>query len=213
VKSSLRFWLMIVVLGAATAGLAKLSHGEATPLAKSLKEFPKQVLIFSEVADVPMDKATLEVLKPTDYLTRVYYSPGAGEVGLYIAYFQSQRGGQGIHSPKNCLPAAGWNPTVNTVATLDLPDGRHVPVNKYIVRKDLDEQVVLYWYQSHGRVVANEYLGKFYLAMDALRLNRTDAALVRVTAPVVNGDETEAENRATMFAKQVAMDVETIIPR
>lgn len=212
-KSSVRFWLMIVVLGAATAGMATLSHGEATPLAKSLKQFPHQVLIFSQVADVPMDKETWEVLKPTDYLTRVYYAPGAGEVGLYIAYFQTQRGGQGIHSPKNCLPAAGWNPVVNTVTTLDLPDGRHVPVNKYIVRKGLDEQVVLYWYQSHGRVVANEYLGKFWLAMDALRLNRTDAALIRVTAPVMNGDETEAQNRASSFAKQVAMDVEQIIPR
>ena len=182
-------------------------------MAKSLKEFPKQILIYSQVADVPMDKETLEVLKPTDYLTRAYYAPGAGEIGLYIAYFQTQRGGQTIHSPKNCLPAAGWNPTVNTVTTLDLPDGRHVPVNKYIVRKGLDEQVVLYWYQSHGRVVANEYLGKFYLAMDALRLNRTDAALIRVTAPVYNGKENEAQDRATAVAKQVAMDVEQIIPR
>jgi EpsI family protein len=86
-------------------------------------------------------------------------------------------------------------------------------VNKYIVRKGLDEQVVLYWYQSHGRVVANEYLGKFYLAMDALRLNRTDAALIRVTSPVVNGDEQEAQDRANAFAKQVAVDVEKIIPR
>jgi len=213
VKSSMRFWLMIAVLGAATAGMAMLSHGEVTPMAKSLKEFPHQVLAYSQVADVPMDKETWEVLKPSDYLTRIYYSPGAGEVGLYIAYFQTQRGGATIHSPKNCLPAAGWQPTVNTVATLDLPDGRKVPVNKYIVRKGLDEQVVLYWYQSHGRLVANEYLGKFYLAMDALRLNRTDAALVRVTAPVNNGNEEEAQNRANAFAKQVAMDVEQIIPR
>lgn len=211
--SSMRFWLMIAVLCAATAGMGMLSHGEATPLAKSLKQFPNQVLIYNQVADVPMDKETWEVLKPTDYLTRVYYAQGAGEVGLYIAYFQTQRGGQTIHSPKNCLPAAGWNPTVNTVTTLDLGDGRHVPVNKYIVRKGLDEQVVLYWYQSHGRVVANEYLGKFYLAMDALRLNRTDAALIRVTAPVNNGDEKAAENRADAFAKQVAVDVEKIIPR
>ncbi len=212
-KSGTRYWLMLAVLVAATAGMASLSHGEATPLALPLAQFPKQVLGFNDVADVPMDKETWEVLKPTDYLTRVYYTPGLGEVGLYIAYFQTQRGGATIHSPKNCLPAAGWQPTVNTVTTLSLADGRQVPVNKYIVRKGLDEQVVLYWYQSHGRVVANEYLGKFYLAMDALRLNRTDAALIRVTAPVSNGDEKGAETRADAFAKQVAVDVEKIIPR
>lgn len=212
-KSSMRFWLMILVLGGATAGMAMLSHGEVTPMAKSLKEFPHQILTFGQIADLPMDKDTWEVLKPSDYLTRVYYSPGEGQLGLYIAYFQTQRGGQTIHSPKNCLPAAGWQPTVSTVSTLALPDGRQVPVNNYIIRKDLEEQVVLYWYQSHGRIIANEYLGKFYLAMDALRLNRTDAALVRITAPVINGDEKEAEQRATVFAKQVAMDVEQIIPR
>ena len=58
-KSSVRFWLMIAVLGAATAGMAMLSHGEATPMAKSLKEFPKQVLNFNQIADIPMDKETL----------------------------------------------------------------------------------------------------------------------------------------------------------
>jgi EpsI family protein len=213
VTTGVRYWLMLGVLCAATAGMAMLSHGEATPMALPLAQFPKQVLAYNQVADVPMDKETWEVLKPSDYLTRIYYSPGLGEVGLYIAYFQTQRGGATIHSPKNCLPAAGWQPTVNTVTTLSLADGRQVPVNKYIVRKDLEEQVVLYWYQSHGRVVANEYLGKFYLAVDALRLNRTDAALIRITAPVVNGDEEGAQNRATAFAKQVAVDVEKIIPR
>jgi EpsI family protein len=204
---------MLGVLCAAISGMAMLSHGEATPPALPLAQFPKQVDQFSSVAEVPFDKDTLEILKPSDYLNRVYFEPGVGQVGLYIAYFETQRYGTTIHSPKNCLPGSGWTPTVSTITTMALPDGRQVPMNLYVIRKGLEESVVLYWYQSHGRVVASEYKGKLYMVYDALRLNRTDAALIRVTSPVFNGDEDGAKKRAMAFAQQVAVDVEKIIPR
>lgn len=204
---------MVAVLLAATAGMGFLSHGEATPPAKQLSEFPKEIGSYHEVAEFPLDAETLKVLGVTDYASRAYYSPTQGELGLYIGYFRTQRQGASIHSPKNCLPGAGWQPTVSEIYQLDLPDGRKVPVNLYVIRKDLDQQVVLYWYQSHGRVVASEYWGKFYMVADAIRLNRTDAALVRITAPVRNGDVEAARKQAIAFAQQVAMDVEQIIPR
>ena len=212
-KSGSRYWMMVAVLVAAIVGMKLMSHGEATPAALPLAQFPKEIAGYNTIADVPFDKASLEVLKPTDYLNRFYYEPGVGEVGLYIAYFETQRTGTTIHSPKNCLPGAGWSPTVSTISQLTLSDGRKVPVNMYIIQKGLEKQVVLYWYQSHGRVVASEYSGKFYMVYDALRLNRTDAALVRVITPVRDGDETDAQKQAMLFASQVAIDVEKIIPR
>jgi EpsI family protein len=151
----------------------------------------------------------------TDYLDRGYWKPGMNQdlVGLYVAYLRSQRTGASIHSPKNCLPGAGWNPVQASIYELPLDDGRKVPINLYILRKGMDEQLVLYWYQSHGRIVASEYWGKFYLVYDALRLNRTDAALVRITIPVEQGDEAGTQQEAMAFAKQVAIDVDQIIPR
>ncbi len=212
-NASVRYWMMLGVLGAAISGMAMLSHGEATPPALPLAQFPKQVSVFSSMRDIPFDKETLEILKPSDYLNRIYYSPGLGEVGLYIAYFETQRTGAAIHSPKNCLPGAGWQPAYSAITTMTLDDGRKVPVNMYLIRRGLEETVVLYWYQSHGRVIASEYAGKFYMVYDALRLNRTDAALIRVTAPVNNGDEAEAKKRAFLFAKEVAVDVGKVIPQ
>jgi EpsI family protein len=204
---------MIAVLLAGTAGMGFLSHGEATPPARPLSEFPKDIGNYATVAEFPFDQDTLKVLGVTDYLNRAYFSPTQGELGLYIGYFRTQRTGATIHSPKNCLPGAGWQPTVSEIYQLSLDDGRKVPVNLYVIRKDLDQQIVLYWYQSHGRVVASEYWGKFYMVADAIRLNRTDAALVRITAPVRNGDIDAARGQAIAFAKQVAADVETVIPR
>lgn len=212
-KSGIRYWLMIAVLVGATTSMAYLSHGEATPPAKPLAEFPNKVAGYTKAADWTLDKPTLDLLGVTDYLNRGYVSKSEGLITLYIGYFRSQRTGAAIHSPKNCLPGAGWTPMTATVYQLPLDDGRKVPVNLYIVRKDLDEQLVLYWYQAHGRVVASEYWGKFYLVYDALRLNRTDAALVRVTAPIYNGDEEQARTRALAFAKQITSDVDQIIPR
>jgi EpsI family protein len=165
------------------------------------------------VAEFPFDQDTLKILGVTDYLNRAYFSPTQGELGLYIGYFRTQRTGAAIHSPKNCLPGAGWQPTVSETYQLSLDDGRKVPVNLYVIRKDLDQQIVIYWYQSHGRVVASEYWGKYYMVADAIRLNRTDAALVRITAPVRNGNTDAAREQAIAFAKQVAGDVEQVIPR
>jgi EpsI family protein len=212
-SNPVRYWSMVALLLAATAGMGFLSHGEATPPARPLSEFPKQIESYRDAADIPFDQDTLKVLGVTDYVNRVYFSPVNGEVGLYVGYFRTQRTGASIHSPKNCLPGAGWQPTVSQIYELQLDDGRKVPVNLYVIRKDMNQQIVIYWYQSHGRVVASEYWGKLYLIYDAMRLNRTDAALVRITAPVRNGDTEAARQQAIAFAKQVAVDVEQIIPR
>jgi EpsI family protein len=212
-KAGARYWVMIGLLVSATAGMAYLSHGEATPPAKPLSEFSTEVAGLKSVRQIPLDKETIDVLGVTDYLDRVYYAQGKGAARLFLGYFRSQRTGATIHSPKNCLPGAGWQPMQSSVYQMTLDDGRKVAVNLYIVRKDQEEQVVLYWYQAHGRVVASEYWGKFYLVYDALRLNRTDAALVRITVPVDYGNEKQAQDRAIAFAKQITGDVDQIIPR
>ena len=212
-SNTTRYWTMIAVLLAATAGMGFLSHGESTPPARPMSDFPQTVGNFKSVAEIPFDQDTLRVLGVTDYLNRIYFSPAQGQVGLYIGYFRTQRTGATIHSPKNCLPGAGWQPVVSQTYQLTLDDGRKVPVNLYVIRKDLEQEIVLYWYQSHGRVVASEYWGKIYMVYDALRLNRTDAALVRITAPVRNGDTDAARGEALAFAKQIAVDVEQIIPQ
>ncbi len=214
-KAGVRYWLMLAVLLGATTGMGYLSHGEATPPAKPLTEFPTKIGPYASLIEWPLDKETLDVLKVTDYLNRGYWAPGMGKdlMGLYIGYFRTQRTGAAIHSPKNCLPGAGWNPMQASIYQLPLADGRKVPINLYFLRRGLDEEVVLYWYQSHGRVIASEYWGKFYLVYDALRLNRTDAALVRITVPVENGDEAAAKDRALAFAKTITTNIDQVIPR
>jgi EpsI family protein len=126
-----------------------------------------------------------------DYISR-RYSRAESSVGLYVGYYHSQRQGDTIHSPQNCLPGAGWRPVVSRTTGVRA-GGRTLRVNEYVIQKGLDRQVVFYWYQGRGRVVANEYANKALLMLDAARLNRTNGGLVRMIAPVVTTTDAAVE--------------------
>jgi EpsI family protein len=118
---------------------------------------------------------------------------------LFVGFWASQQQGDTIHSPMNCLPGAGWQPLSKERMKIDAGP-TVVDANRYLVQKALDKRLVLYWYQGHGRTIASEYWSKFYLVADALRLHRSDAALVRVILPVRAG-EAEAELQGRAFVR------------
>jgi EpsI family protein len=157
----------------------------------------------------------LAVLGPGEFLVRDYQRSAAEpSVNLYIAYFPSQRTGDTIHSPKNCLPGAGWVPDESARMPIQTTDGSSIIVNRYTVSKGTDRALVLYWYQAHGRVTASEYWAKIYLVSDAIRLNRTDGALVRLVTPIPTGTgEDVAEARTLEFAHQILPLFDKYVPR
>lgn len=151
--------------------------------------------------DVPFDREILAVLGVDDYVNRTYAS-GSQIVGLYVGYYASQRTGDAIHSPQNCLPGSGWQPISSERTSIDA-GGITLPVNRYVIEKGLNRQVVLYWYQGRGRVVANEYANKFWLMVDQARLHRSNGSLVRLVAPV-QGTGAAALASASATADQFA---------
>jgi EpsI family protein len=159
---------------------------------------------------LPLDPASLRVLGVDDYANRRYVSSAGRLVGLYIGYYASQRQGDTIHSPQNCLPGAGWQPVESSSETLSSA-GAPVTVNRYVVQKGLDRQVVLYWYEGRGRIVANEYLNKFWLIADAARLHRTNGALVRIMAPVAV-EQASAGRTAVDFAQALLPVLPAYLP-
>lgn len=173
------------------------SYGEAVPIHQPLAQFPQTVGGWQGQMDATLEPDVLNILKLNDYLMRHYRNDAGDHLWLYIGYWDTQRKGAQIHSPKHCLPGGGWEPLEATVVSL--PIGNTVTgmtVNRYVLQKENRQQVVSYWYQSRGQVVAKEIDAKLQLITNAIRYNRTDGALVRVTSPVQNSvDET--------FARQV----------
>lgn len=201
------------VLVLVTLFLSQASTSERTPLRQPLESLPLDISGWRGQAARDLDPEILAVLGVDEYVNRVY-GRSTGAVSLYIGYYASQRQGDSIHSPLNCLPGSGWVPVKSgrigiPVATSEI--GRDlgeapitIEVNRHLVQRGLDKSLVLYWYQGHGRVVASEYWSKAYMVADAMRLNRTDAALVRVISPVgeVGGlSEEQAEREAVDFVK------------
>lgn len=210
-----RDWRLIVtmlLLVAAFFGLQTLSHGTFTVSRKSLEQFPHRLGRW-EAKDFPVEEEVQEVLGATDLLNRVYQDPQTkSSVGLFVAFFESQRKGGTIHSPKNCLPGSGWSTVKSgrtTIEAAGYPNA--VEVNRYVVQKDLEKLIVLYWYQSQGRVIASEYSAKICLVWDALTRNRTDGALVRIVTPI-QGDESTAVERAKSFAREIFLLLEQYVP-
>jgi EpsI family protein len=163
-------------------------------------------------SDVPVEPRIVRALGVSDYLSRRYQGLGYPAVFLYVGFYKSQRMGEFIHSPKNCLPGAGWEPVSTGHKVLTTPGGKRVLVNQYIVENGLHRQLVLYWYQSHGRIIASEYRSKIYMVLDALRLNRTDAALVRISTPINGKDQDGSIQRSAAFAEQFLARSEGLIP-
>jgi EpsI family protein len=190
----------------AGGAVARLEQAPDRPIARvPLSGVPCAVDQWSCAGDTPLDRKTLEVLGVDDYLNRAYLAGGSHAVGLYIAYYDSQRQGESIHSPQNCLPGSGWEPISSQRTTIDTA-GTSLPLNRYVVQKGIERQVVLYWYQGRGRVVANEYLNKFWLMIDQARIHRSNAALVRIAAPAA-GTSDQALQDASVSADQFARAV------
>ena len=145
----------------------------------------------------PFSDDVVAQLGVDDHINRRYVHGGL-PVTVYVGYYNSQRQGDTIHSPRNCLPGAGWQPVSFERATIQA-GGASIPVNRYLIEKGLDRQAVIYWYQGRGRSVANEYANKAWLMLDAARLRRTDGALVRMIAPVTDSTA-GAFDQLTAFA-------------
>jgi EpsI family protein len=195
---------LTLVLVAQAVLFYSASHGEITPLPAPLSAFPAIAGDWRLQQEGVLDKETQDILKADDAMTRVYTSSEGG-ANLFIAFFKTQRQGQSPHSPKNCLPGSGWQPS--ETGRIDVPikgvpmNGASIHINRYVVAKGEDQSVVLYWYQSQGRVIADEFAAKFFLIADSIRNHRSDTALVRVVVPIPPGRTQQAESVAIDFVQ------------
>lgn len=215
---STKFWVVFVLLAATLTTLHLRGDTDRVPPTPPLALLPSTIGGWTG-QDFPLDSETLAVLGDGRFLNRVYTNvapsgqPREIPVSLFIGYFPTQRSGQSIHSPQNCLPGAGWAFLSSKVINLPTADGRPYPVGEYLIGNAGEKQVVLYWYLAHGRSVANDYKAKAYMMLDAVRYNRTDGALVRIVTPVGPNEPLEAaQKRAVHFANRVTPLLPRFIP-
>lgn len=199
-----RFAFAAIVLACTAIILNVHRNYEVLPPRQPLESLPHQLGDWRGL-DLPIARDVRDVLGQGDFLARRYQSASYNMpfVDLFIAYFPSQRDGETIHSPQHCLPGDGWFPLESSRIMLALPGHVPFPVNRYLIVKGDDRALVLYWYWAHDRGLANEYWAKYYLVADAIRLNRTDGAIIRVSTPIRGETLDTAGQRLVALSKEL----------
>jgi exosortase D (VPLPA-CTERM-specific) len=209
------FLLMLLLIGAAIASHNIEGRKDLIPSRKAFLNFPLQLGKWEGRNDY-LDQHYLDVLKLTDYVIISYTQPESGNhINFYSAYYQSQREGVSVHSPKSCIPGDGWQ--ITQFGQRDFPDfkvdGNALIINRAIIQKGDSKQLVYYWFQQRGRTITNEYLVKWYLFYDSITMNRTDGSLIRLITSVNAGENIEAaDQRLQAFIKDLIPVLPAYLP-
>lgn len=222
--SGLRFWVAILLL-VVTGGILTLrGDKDRVPVSQPLASLPQSIGNWVGT-DIPMQEYVLESLGKGVFLNRIYAGsqdpelqavdlkkPGAS-IGLFIGYFPTQRTGQAIHSPQNCLPGAGW--TFQSKGVVAVPDGHggQTSVGDYLITNGANQDEVLYWYRSQGSDIASDYRAKWHTLTSSILYGRTDAALIRVITPIQSGEpRSSAQSRVVAFAGRLNRILPAYVP-
>ena len=211
---TVRLWIPAALLFAGAAFTVGVDRQKVVPLRESLAAVAPATFAGLASSDMVVPEEELRVAGVSDYLLRAYHVPGRdareSTATLYVGYYDQQTQGKTIHSPKNCLPGAGWEALQSERITMDGPRGP-VTVNRYLLQREEQRALVLYWYQGRGRIEANEYVVKANLLRDSAIRGRSEEALVRVVVPLAGSTDDEVR-LAVDLAEAAAASVDAALP-
>jgi EpsI family protein len=187
---------------------------EIFPPRTAFVDFPMQLGAWRGHPD-SLDAVYSEALKLDDYLLADFADPAGNAVNVYIPYYNSQRKGEAVHSPRSCLPGGGWQ--MRDFGQRELPNvyvgGRPLRVNRTLIEMGNQRELVYYWFQQRGRVITNEFVVKWFLFWDALTRHRTDGAMVRIIAALPpSSSEAEADRRIVDMAARISPELTKFVP-
>lgn len=203
-----------VILAAGSLLLVAARRQEVAALRAPLSTIPV-VLEGLPGRDLTVSPEEQRIAGMSSYLMRVYERDSVPQFSVYVGYYEAQLQGQSIHSPKNCLPGAGWEPVAVSSVAIPVRGGSPPPVvNRYVLERGADNSraLVYYWYQGRGRVAWNEYRVKWDLLRDKALEGRSEEALVRIVVPVIPGAEAAADSTASRIAAELIPAISAVLP-
>lgn len=216
-RSRIRY-LPAVVLALGLAG-AGSSGSPRRPLRSSLTAIPR-VIGADSASELQLDATVAGAVGASTYLLRSYGTASRETFSLYVGYYDSQTIGSTIHSPKNCLPSAGWEILEKGSFEIPTQNGGAV-VNRLVIGNQGLRAMVYYWYQGRGRIIANEYSVKWSLLRDSRLLGHTEEALVRLVMPLTQrprwqesppSDAARADSIARVAGASITGALEQLLP-
>lgn len=208
-----QFILSVLLLSVTLVLSRGIEFREAIPMNRSFNEFPQQIRDWTGTRQF-METEFLDELNFSDYYMADYNDTSGKAVNFYVAYYESQRKGESIHSPASCLRGGGWSFKQAGSTRIDLADGSTIPVNRGVIEKATLKQLSYYWFPSRNRILTNAYQMKLFNFWDALTQKRTDGALVRVITLVYPDEPLDsAEKRIKQFISDMYPVLNEFLPQ
>jgi exosortase D (VPLPA-CTERM-specific) len=187
---------------------------EEIPTRASFAEFPMQFGSWQGRRS-SLEGVYLDALKLDDYVLADYVEAADDPVNLYVSWYNSQRKGEAVHSPRACLPGGGWQ--MHDFGRRVLPgisvSGRPLSVNRTLIELGSQRELVYYWFQQRGRAIDNEWTVKWFLFWDSLTRHRSDGAMILLITPVgATGSVSDADRRLSDLLARIAPVVTTFAP-
>jgi EpsI family protein len=210
-----RVWIPAVILGVGLVAQLSRPAPVEVNLRQPLTGVPDTLMGYVGTT-LPIDSSEVAAAGTTAYLNRKYVAANGTGFLLYIGFHAAQTQENQVHSPRSCLPGAGWQ-----VLTAERRQTAFGSVNRNLLELNGTRAIVVYWYQGRGRLEADEFSMKLQLIRDAVMTGRTEESMVRIVIPVRNAqrpesasfpDEQEAERLALQVAANVAGHMNTILP-
>ena len=209
-----RVIIVLFLFGLTWWGLQVSGVSHSVAIKKSLSTFPEQVGTYYLSDTYRSSAAVVELLGVDDYIQYNYHQRSGHNINLYVGFYSAVGVDGAYHSPQNCMPGSGWG--IDSVGEISIPfksaPGNKANVTRMIIRNGAQKQLVLYWFQNRGRIIASEYWEKFYLIFDALTKQRRDGTFVRIITNTSNENFKEDERETVAFAEIVMAELEDYLP-
>lgn len=206
------FVITAILAGIFGSGMAE-ERAEIIPDHPSFATFPAQIGSW-HATEQGLSAEVLNSLQLTDYWLADYTTQESpAPVNLYIAYYATQHIGSSTHTPSHCIPGGGWQVESKTVIPVALDSGITIPVTRMLIRKADAAQIVYFWFDERGRIITESSYTKWYLFIDAITMNRSDGALVRLVTPLAETEKPEdADARLRSFMNLLQPSLKAFIP-
>jgi len=207
-----RVFLILLLLAATWYALNVTTEVKAVPIKHTLADFPQRLGDYRLSDAFQSSSEEVKMLGVDDYIQYNYINSAGQRINLYVGYYQSVGVTGSYHSPKNCLPGGGWGIAATRQIPLHVENRKPVAVAEMLIKNGADQQVVMYWYQNRGRIIASEYLEKFWLIRDALFMGRRDGAFIRVMSYAKDEQMTATKERMRKFSEMALTELDHFLP-
>ncbi|MDU8943269.1 VPLPA-CTERM-specific exosortase XrtD [Ovoidimarina sediminis] len=215
IRPSVAMAVATVFVAATSAAFVTVARPEAVTMEREpFALFPNRLGEWYGVR-ARLEPAVEEVLGADDYLNATFQQPRTPTVNLFVAFYENQTEGDGIHSPEVCLPVGGWEIFSIDPYTVDMPESVYgtFELNRAVIQKGTSKQLVYYWFEQRGKRMTNDVLAKTAVIWDGLTMGRTDGALVRFVTPIGVGEsEQDADARLQEFMRQSLTKLPRFVP-